>query len=686
MLKVVGCFTQEHDFTLVAAAAFVCLLGSGLSVRLFVRTLFAREGRRLVHLILTGTIGGATIWATHFIAMLAYDPVVDHAYEPVMTIASLLVAMVGVTLAFAIAAAARGGLRIEFGGVVFGLTIATMHYTGMSAFQIPGVIIWDQALSTASVLLGAALGALTFNRIGRPVSRYCRAGATFSMVLAICIMHFTGMGAITLALDPTISVPPKAISDVFLSALVLIVVTMFLLTGFAAFLIEARVQDEAKKQFTHATLHDTLTNLPNRLYLVRKLEEYAEILPTSRVAVITLDLDGFKEINDLYGHAAGDALLACIASRLNGALAPDEFVARTGGDEFVAIKANYRHIREVDAFAQQLRTRVLEPVPIENTELNVGVSLGIASAPEHGDDLLEIQQKSDLAMHRAKSDPYCQIHHFTPGMDQQNRERLALVTDLRVALERDEFEVHYQLQNDIATRAPVGFEALLRWNHPTRGRVSPDQFIPIAEQTGLIRDIGLWVLRTTCFEAASWEAPYRMAVNVAPQQLLQPSFAEYVSDILIESRLAPERLELEITEASIIDDQENTLRVMHRIKAMGVRIAMDDFGTGYSSLATLQAFPFDKIKIDRSFISGIHTDPQRAAIVRSTLLLGTALGIPVLAEGVETEEELTFLQKESCAEAQGFYFGRPMALADLYEITHRKPPSLTLVREANSNG
>ena len=253
-------------------------------------------------------------------------------------------------------------------------------------------------------------------------------------------------------------------------------------------------------------------------------------------------------------------------------------------------------------------------------------------------------------------------------MDRRSRDKTQLVHDLRLALQNNEFELVYQLQNTLETLAPVGFEVLLRWNHPTRGRVSPDEFIPVAEETGLVRDIGAWVLREACREAAQWDHPYSIAVNVAPQQLVQPSFVEDVMDNLFETGLDPQRLELEITEASIIDDQAHTLKVMHKLKELSIRIAMDDFGTGYSSLSMLQTFPFDKIKIDRSFVQDVHKDAQRAAIVRSTLLLGAALDIPVLAEGVEVEDELSFLRAESCTSVQGFYFGQPLTRDDMRRI------------------
>ena len=325
------------------------------------------------------------------------------------------------------------------------------------------------------------------------------------------------------------------------------------------------------------------------------------------------------------------------------------------------------------AFAERLRAQIMEPVVHDGASLLVGASVGIATTFEDGLDVEQLIYKADVAMYRAKGLSDSKICRFNVEMDQQSRDRLQLVSDLRQALARDEFHLVYQVQNDLRTLEPVGFEVLLRWDHPERGRVSPAEFIPIAEETGLIRDIGLWVLRTACLEAAQWTQPLSIAVNVAPQQLVQPSFIEHVSDILFESGLQPERLELEVTEASIIDDQVNTLKVMHRLKAMGIRIAMDDFGTGYSSLATLQAFPFDKIKIDRNFVQDVHENEQSAAIVRSTLLLGAALKIPVLAEGVEVKEELSFLQDENCTSVQGFYFGKPMPLKDVHLISNAEP-------------
>lgn len=671
MFNVIGCITQDHNYWLVALAAAICVCGSLLTIRVFARLKDVPSDRRPMNVFLAGVIGGATIWTTHFVAMVAYDPGVDHAYEPILTALSLFIAIAGVSLGLALASMTERGHWVEAGGAVFGLTVATMHYVGMHAYQIPGRIVWDNQIIATSILLGAIFGALALNQAARPVSKHSLPIGVAAMAGAICLMHFTGMSAITIDLDPLISVPPKMLSDTTLIILVVAVMSLFLFVGLAAHLNEKIVEQHAGEVCQHAKLHDPLTGLPNRSQLGRYLDRLystAQSGSDTRFAIVTIDLDRFKEINDMHGHATGDTTLEEISTRLLGAIGENEFVARTGGDEFVAIKSNYTRLAEVSAFADRLLGRIVDPVTLDSLELSVGASIGIACYPEHGEDLKTLLSNSDLAMYRAKDSLLDTVCFFDGEMDQENREKIALANDLRTALTSGHFELNYQQQNDVETREVIGFEALLRWNHPVRGRVSPADFIPLAEKTGLIRSIGRWVIKTACHEAATWKRPCPISVNVTPQELVQPSFVEHVQNALSESGLEPSRLELEITEASIIDDQKNTLEVMRRLKALGIRIAMDDFGTGYSSLASLKSFPFDRIKIDRSFIDRVQSNPQSAAIVRSTLLLGEALEIPILAEGVETEDELGFLFKEHCAEVQGFLFGRPMSVEEVRDL------------------
>lgn len=676
MNRLIECLTLEHNHALVALAAMICLIGSCLSVLLGRRLLLSIGTRRLVQTALTSLIAGATIWSTHFIAMLAYEPGYKHGYEPIATGVSLIVAVAGLMAANIVLAFAPRGFFTLVAGAIFGLTVAAMHYVGMSAYLLPGFIIWAPGPVAVSVLLGAVLGAAAYHRMAFPVTRYCWMGGAFLMIMAICAMHFTGMSAITIELSPLFEVPPQVVSDQTLSIIIMSVMGVVLLVGFASVSIETNIEDEARNRLERAALQDPLTGLPNRMHLNQKMTALSSRLDTDqteRVAVLTIDLNLFKEVNDVYGHTAGDAVLSTVGKRIANALQTDEFVARSGGDEFVALKRGFRRIDQITAFAERLHALLIEPIQIDGASVVIGASIGISSTVDDGRVLHDLLHKSDLAMYRAKMEPERHICRYNAEMDQQSREKIMMISHLRQAIENSEFELVYQLQNDIKSLDPVGFEVLLRWNHPTRGRVPPSEFIPVAEESGLIRDIGLWVLRTACFEAMTWPVPYKIAVNVAPQQLVQPSFLEHVSDILMESRLPPERLELEVTEASIIDDQAHTLRVMHQLKEMGIRIAMDDFGTGYSSLATLQTFPFDKIKIDRSFVQNVHLDQQRAAIVRSTLLLGAALNIPVLAEGVELEDELAFLRTENCDSVQGFYFGRPMSPAEMKRIFDAKP-------------
>ena len=677
---------HNHDMGLVLAAAVICLLGSGLTVRLFMRVRQRRIQSNLIQLGLTGMIGGGTIWATHFIAMLAFDPGIIHGFSPGATLGSLLIAMTGMMMSFVTAILPRFRRKAELGGAIFGLTVCLMHYTGMSAYLIPGGIVWNYGFVALSLVLGVGFGALAYHRVVYPVTRFCWLGGTVAMVLAICSMHFTGMAAVSFALDPQVVVPANPLSDITLAIIVLSAMIVVLVMGLSAFLIESRLEQEAHDQLRHITLQDPLTHLPNRLSLHKRLEDIDQHIHSAqleRVGVLTIDLDLFKQINDAFGHQTGDLVLKTIANRIVAVLEPGEYIARSGGDEFVAIKTNVATPKDVAGFAERLRQQILKPIPHGAVTHRVGASIGISTCPADGNDIFALLANSDIAMYQAKQNRSGKVCFFKTGMHEANQTRIALTTDLRLALGRGEFALHYQQQNETGSHVIIGFEALLRWVHPTRGIVSPAQFIPIAEETGMIIDIGEWVLRTAVCEAASWEQPLSIAVNVAPQQLVEPSFVETVADVLLENGLDPARLELEITEASIIDDKQNTLDVMNQLKEMGVKIAMDDFGIGYSSLATLQTFPFDKIKIDRSFVSGVNHDAKRAAIVRATLLIGTAFNIPVLAEGVEQQEELDFLAAENCREAQGYFFGKPMPHADMRRLISAAPHCDSVIAKAS---
>jgi diguanylate cyclase (GGDEF)-like protein/PAS domain S-box-containing protein len=382
--------------------------------------------------------------------------------------------------------------------------------------------------------------------------------------------------------------------------------------------------------------YDSLTDLPNRAAFNQCFASVLDRAAKSdeSFAVLVIDLDRFKEVNDVFGHSTGDRLLRAIAERLSATL-EGAFLARLGGDEFTVIVTESPAPTHAARQAERLLAAVSEEFEVEGHRLRVGLSVGIALYPIDGADGGALLANADAALYRAKAEGRGSIRFFEADMDQRLRERRALLHDLRSAVAQGQFLAHYQPQARIDGEI-IGFEALARWQHPTRGQILPDTFIPIAEESGLIHPIGEWMLRAACREAALWPKPLHLAVNLSPVQFRQGDLAGVVHQVLIDTALAPGRLELEITESVLVDDLPRALTTLRRLKALGVRISMDDFGTGYSSLSNLQAFPFDKIKIDRSFICGLERNAQAATIVRAVIALGRGLDLPVLAEGVET--------------------------------------------------
>jgi len=416
----------------------------------------------------------------------------------------------------------------------------------------------------------------------------------------------------------------------------------------------------AEAEIAHLAFHDGLTGLPNRARFNSAFQAALPAVPANggRLTVVAIDLDQFKEINDSHGHAAGDAVLKTLADRLRDALEADEVVARVGGDEFAAFKMLAAGQSPED-FLSRLEAAFTAKVPFGDQLIVSGASLGVAVYPQDGTSLTKLMSNADLALYRAKGETEARIRFYEPAMDELARARRALVRDLWEAIETDGFHLAYQVQKSVLSGEITGYEVLIRWNRPGHGLVSPAYFIPAAESSGAITAIGEWVLRAACKEAAAWPEPHKIAVNISSVQLGQSSLVQTVRSALEQSGLDPRRLELEVTETAIIADKDRALINLREIRAMGVSIAIDDFGTGYSSLETLRAFPFDKIKLDRSFMSAIDHDEQAKAIVRAILALGRTLKVPVLAEGVETVEQLHVLQVEGCTEAQGFLLGRP---------------------------
>ncbi|RZJ46583.1 MAG: EAL domain-containing protein [Brevundimonas sp.] len=760
-MRVLTCLTEEHNLLLVVLAAIICVVGSVVLNRLYDKNRRSDPKARLPWLFLGAMAGGATIWCTHFVAMLAYRPGVEVAYAPVLTGVSLLVAMVGCGLAIGIGSM-RGRYAAVAGGALFGLGVTAMHYTGMAAFTAEALVIWSPVYVVASA--GAALvgGAAAFNMAAddRPWRRPLV--APLLLVLTIVSLHFTGMGALTvLPLAPSADATLLSGPEVMLAASVAAIGFLLLGTAAASYALEEQTERQSRdrlssliegsvdgmvvvadgkvrlanhaftelcgvqegqtigssidewiedvaslqpgllmqslikaqdgapvpveiavreelvanqtpvrifavrdlrsriaqeRRIAHLARNDSLTGLANRTSFLEKLDRLAA--NDGAFALLAIDLDRFKEVNDLYGHAVGDRLLIHVADHMKAATREGEFVARLGGDEFVAL-IPIRERMDAHSAAERLRQAILTPLHAEHAELQCGASVGIALWPDDANEASVLINDADLAMYRAKSSLTTDICFYEGAMDEAVRQRRRITLGLRDALENDRFELHYQLQASVETGAVTGFEALLRWKQADGSYISPADFIPLAEETGLILPIGEWVLRRACAEAASWEQPHRIAVNLSPVQLSHVDLPRLVHQILIETGLAPKRLELEITETAMISDMERTTHVLRQLKLLGVSVAMDDFGTGYSSLSTLRAFPFDKIKLDRTFMSELDGGTQSKAIIRAVLALGESLEIPVLAEGVETQEQLNFLREQGCDEVQGYLLGRP---------------------------
>ena len=446
--------------------------------------------------------------------------------------------------------------------------------------------------------------------------------------------------------------------------------------GFVGYGTDLTAERRSDVEIKRLAMFDSLTGLANRARMRQSLDQMiAQVQRMNRpVALFMLDLDRFKAVNDTLGHQTGDALLKIVATRLERTVADSGLVGRLGGDEFQVIVSKYSNAAQLSALAEAIITALSQPYFVSGANITIGCSIGIATAPDHARDAETLVRNADLALYAAKGAGRGNRRFFEEELLTSARSRKVMEDDLRVALERGEFRLAYQAVVSTKTQQVVGYEALIRWDHP-KGPVSPAEFIPIAEDTGLIHQIGEWVLRTACAEAAAWPAPARVAVNVSPIQFLKASLPAIVTGALAQSGLDPDRLELEITEGVFLNEDSSTLKMIGALKRTGLRLVLDDFGTGYSSLAYLKKAPFDKVKIDRSFVKGAAHDPRNVAIIKAVVAIAETLGLETTAEGVETQDEIGLITELGCSHIQGFVYGEPVRLPEVHKRLSEQSPA-----------
>jgi diguanylate cyclase (GGDEF)-like protein/PAS domain S-box-containing protein len=443
----------------------------------------------------------------------------------------------------------------------------------------------------------------------------------------------------------------------------------------AAMIVQCNIRDitgrkQAEARISYMALHDALTGLPNRILLQDRLTQAIALAYRNhdRVGVLMLDLDHFKHINDSLGHHIGDGVLEAVSTRMKACVRESDIVARLGGDEFVIVLPTVSDNQAIEQVAQKILASLLEPFHVEGNELQLSGSIGISQYPGDGESPGILLRAADTAMYAAKADLHGSYRFFTPELKVTTKRRLMLATDLRHACALEQFALHYQPQVSTVSGAVTGVEALLRWNHPQHGLISPGEFIPLLEELGLIVEVGKWVLRTACLQNVAWQKeglpPVRMAVNVSAHQFYRGDLVRTVKEALSESQLNPKWLEIELTETLTLDDSETTINIMHELKLLGLSLSLDDFGTGWSSLSYLRRFPLDRLKIDRSFMRDITTQPAANAVVTSIIDLARNLGFTCVAEGVENVEQLEYLEKKGCAEIQGFLYSPALPASD----------------------
>jgi diguanylate cyclase (GGDEF)-like protein len=671
----------HYTLSLVLVSILVAMLASYTALDLAGRVATA-TGRAKIMWICGGALSmGIGIWSMHFIGMLAFKLPIDLGFDFSLTLMSLAVAVLSSGFALWLVSQQHVPLlHILFGAFAMGTGISTMHYTGMAALRMqPGIdydpTLFGLSLAIAVTASAAALSIALRLRKETPYVRLARGGAAVIMGFAIVGMHYTGMAAANFPEGSFCGASVNGLRTDGLDKLVLVttlaVLTITLLTSILDARLEARTAQlaeslsEANRELTQLALHDTLTGLPNRILLADRIEQAMRKVDSQGglFALMFMDLDGFKPVNDAFGHHVGDQLLREVALRMRDNFHRHDTLARIGGDEFVLL-VELEEIDDATTVASRQVALVGKPFTVQDHDLQVTVSIGISLYPGNGRTQQELLMNADAAMYHAKSAGKNGYSFFDASMNTNARNQLQLLQDLRVGLREGQFCLHYQPKFAAGTGEPVGAEALVRWNHPEHGLLMPDKFIGLAEKTGLIINLGEWVLNEACRQMRVWfDAGYthwRIAVNLSALQFSHAGLVNNVAKSLAAHGLPANCLTLEITETTAMSDADASMMVLQQLSDMGVDLSIDDFGTGYSSLMYLKRLPANELKIDRGFVRDLENDSDDAAIVSAIVALGQALNLRIVAEGVETSSQQSFLTHLGCDSLQGYLLGHPL--------------------------
>ncbi|AQT09742.1 signaling repeat/GGDEF domain/EAL domain-containing protein [Pseudomonas protegens] len=682
----------SYSSALVLISIFVAILASYTALDLTGR-IATTTGRAAYLWMMGGALAmGVGVWSMHFIGMLAFSLPIDLGYDIQLTALSLLISILSCGFALWLVSQPRLPLwQLLFGALIMGSGISGMHYTGMAAMRMQPGIDYDPSLFGASLLIafGASLAALWIAfrlRQNTPYVRLARTGAAIVMGFAIVGMHYTGMAAARFADGSFCGALGNGLSGKGLDNLVLITTLAVLIIALLTSVLDARLEartavlaqslTEANKELTQLALHDTLTGLPNRILLADRIDQAMHRVTAHGgcFALMFIDLDGFKPVNDAFGHHMGDQLLREVAQRLREDLRSEDTLARIGGDEFVLLVQLAEPDDALRLAARQVGL-VSRSFRVAEHDMQISASIGIAVYPGNGLSAQELLMNADAAMYHAKGTGKNGYSFFDASMNSNARRQLQLLQDLRNALEHHQFRLHYQPKFDAANGLPVGAEALLRWEHPQHGLLLPDKFIELAEKTGLIIAIGEWVLNEACRQMREWYVQgytdWRIAVNLSALQFCHAGLVRSVANALERYHLPANNLTLEITETTAMNDADVSMLVLQQLADMGVDLSIDDFGTGYSSLMYLKRLPANELKIDRGFVRDLEHDSDDAAIVSAIVALGQALGLRIVAEGVETGVQQTFLTQLGCDSLQGYFLGHPLPPEGFMQGIHR---------------